>query len=463
MSTPDFTCKVCSRRVYQYGSRPASDKCIFHSTEKDAAAFVNELIKQFNYWKQHRSTIWDFSGWIFPMDSQEALQKHLPSIGNGLLEYLMEMDFTDTEFISGINFESVLFPKVNFIGSIFHETPNFKNAHFHANADFSRAKFIKGVMFDNATFWSEGIFEETRFHGKIGMSHTSFAGVGKFDSSVICGIVRLEWPGLGGKLLSDGKECKRGQVLLKSLKFEKINDELPALDYRSNYLQSDCELIIQDLKMYDVLLVDTDCRKIKFEHVKWPQRWHRLMVADEYLARKRKGEYRDSLDWNKITNTYQQLTGYYREKLNHTVANDFESGIFSARLKAANQGKNRDNKLLLRAYWLASYFGCNTWQPVWLVFGLLVIFAWLYGAVLYGYFFIWSSNCDYDTVWDCLVTSMRVVSLDRSWFSREVDLANIGSFKRLIISALAILQTVLTATLVTLFVFAVRRRFKHSE
>jgi hypothetical protein len=249
---------------------------------------------------------------------------------------------------------------------------------------------------------------------------------------------------------------------------------------------------------------------------KRPAGWNmrgRVLIGDEYLARENPARsyqlHGGSIPWDLIAITYQQLTARFRKDLNHPLANDFEQGIFECRFMAAWQREERKHDtrdqfllrlhqqlskedpeqpdvkilrqlvariykwrrrkrawrsvILLWSYKFASNFGGSIWRPAWIGIMLQLISAWVYGIALCGGAFVWPWNWDLHSAWDSIVASLRVLSLDRSWFSREVDASKISSLARLGISLMALLQTALTATLVTLFIFAIRRRFKHSE
>jgi hypothetical protein len=237
--------------------------------------------------------------------------------------------------------------------------------------------------------------------------------------------------------------------------------------------------------MSHVLFQGTDCREIELYNVAFPRwrewpRWRRWLgwnepenwcdhgrqlVGDEWMARHKPEFYKERVPWGLISVTYQQLTDRYRKDLNHPAANDFERGIFECRFMSAKQNWKRDWRsiLLLWCYKAASNFGGSILRPAWIAAILTLMCAWTYGALINNWWVAWPWHWDIGAAWDSIVTALRVVSLDRSWFSREVDASKMSSFARAVVSVIALVQTALTATLVTLFIFAIRRRFKHSE
>ncbi|MDD5088597.1 MAG: pentapeptide repeat-containing protein [bacterium] len=246
----------------------------------------------------------------------------------------------------------------------------------------------------------------------------------------------------------------------------------PLLDLRELPLQDDCALQIHDCEMSRILLVRTDCSKIEFRSVQWPELNKRKVIGDEFIWRtmrdvvERLDEKDESISfkWNDVQITYQELAKRYREDLNHPLANDFERGIFEARLMAAKEKGDWKNAWLLRFYRWASDFSGSIWKPAYRLILVLLTCAVIYAVLLYGRDLAWSAKGIGNVVFKGLIAALRVASLDRGWFSTEVDWTVIGNvYVRFILSLVSVLQTILTASLITLFIFSVRRRFKHSE
>ena len=463
----------CHRPVYQNPNFPQTNKCIFHCDEKDAQEFYSELQKYVN--EPTSRAAYDFSEWSFPqirfgihLRGRSLFRKTIffGDMDFGGIEFNGEADFTSAVFKGVVLFKETRFKGVStFKSAQFSKTPDFTSCHFHANADFSRAQFPEGANFSNATFWSVAVFKGAEFSGTMMMHNASFAGLAEFTSSVIRGRVVLQWPGPGRKLHPNGTGATRGTLLLNDLHFEAGADGAqPILDFRDNFLQDDCLVVIAETRMSDVLLLNTDCRRIVFQHVYWLKPKGRHIAGDENLHfRLEADEGEEAKFWSLLDTTYQQLTSRYRADLNHPVANDFEQGIFEARLQGHKVIGYRRGAWLLRLYKWTSNFGGSISRPVYWVFGLTVSCAFFYGAILYGGSFAWPLKWQLTLLEDSLVTAFRVISLDRGHLTHELDAYAVGLGGKLLASIIALLQTALTATLVTLFIFAIRRRFKHSE
>ena len=466
-----MTPSTCS---YEGCTRPIHNtdegKCIFHCEKKDPQEFRNALARQIRQWRKERATEWDFGGWVF-VDT-EPEHKSLWYRYNLFRHatFPVPASFESATFSGYASFESATFSRIayfhsaTFSGDAFFESATFKGYVF-----FGSATFKGDANFGNSTFARNANFRSATFCSTLDMSYACFAILGDFTEVIIGGKVRFTWPGVGHARQEKEQERKRGRVLLKDLKFEKKGNEGPLLNLRGNILQEDCKLLIHDTKMERVLLEGTDCRLIEFYNVSWEEakeRGHakRRIVGDEYYLRYNLGAFGDDKpSWNEIAVTYQQLADRFRKDLDHPTANDFERGIFEARLEAAKAKKDWRNCFLLGAYKFASDFSGSILRPVLWTLLLTAIAAVIYGGILYDGFCNVSLWPGFDIIFQSIVAALRVVSLDRHWFSTAVDEANLSDLARFLLSATAVLQTLLTATLITLFIFSVRRRFKHSE
>ncbi|MBU1936724.1 pentapeptide repeat-containing protein [bacterium] len=511
---PEQTCSYegCTRPVHNEDE----GKCIFHCEKKDPQEFRNALAQQIREWRRLKPTAWSFVGFVFVNVSEQNLRTKMKRYGKRLFQnayFPVWVDFRDAVFLCEGNFYrakffeecyfdgtkfcgDAVFTCAHFIGESsfngievsgfaifqdvkFRDGADFQEAIFHQGAVFDDSQFCKISAFNRARFLDDSSFEYVSFKqwvgfkkglfvGELNLAYVSFAELGDFRDVIIGGEVRLVWPGEGSKRNTKGEEIERGRLFLKNLRFEKQGDnEEPLLDLRGNALQEDCRLLIHDTNMNRVLLEGTDCRQIEFHNVDWLRIRGRRVMADEYYIRKNPLVFGEDIPtWNEIEETYQQLADRCRKDLKHPAANDFERGIFEARLMAAKEKKDwrsRFNCFLYGIYKLASNFSGSISRPfLWIVL-LTVIAAVVYGWLLYDGFSNVTWWPDFSKIWQSLVAAFRVVSLDRGWFSTEVDKLQTSNFIRFVLSFTAIIQTLLTAILITLFIFSVRRRFKHTE
>jgi uncharacterized protein YjbI with pentapeptide repeats len=403
-----------------------------------------------------------------------------------------EVYFTSVQFTRYASFESAQFREdtdfwsaqfswyADFESARFTGMVNFQSAQFTGDATFESAQFTGDAFFESAQFARVADFGSAEFHKDLGFEYVSFGILGDFSECKIRGHVRLLWPGEGksrirptkgeeDRSLTASAEIQRGKLLLKHLQIEPPG----ILDLRRNSLAPDCELAIEDCDMERILLEGTDCTKIRFYNCEWTVALDRAMVGDEWLARpylkrnllKRVGLVlrichrrrlgllrqlaRAHVDWSLVVLTYQQLARRFREDFNHSVANDFDRGVF-------------EMKRLMNRRFLARWFGLAAWyrylsnygasliRPLAILAASVIVFAWLYRGTTYPDIHengAWTSR-------DYLGLSLQVTYLNRA----GLEFARGNSIGVNIFMAL---QVVLTATLVALFIFAVRRRFRH--
>jgi hypothetical protein len=485
MTSPTCCYERCTRPIHNANE----GKCIFHAKEKDPQELRNALARQIRQWRKEKTRAWDFRGWVFVdvEDRDNLFVRAVFPVGAYFYSATFSGDasfysatfsgdafFGSATFSGDASFESATFSGDAVFGSaMFSRGTSFGSATFSGYADFRTATFLGDASFESATFLGDADFSSATLCSLLDMSYTCFAILGDFTNVTIGGNVELTWPGEGYARQEKGKEQRRGRLLLKNLKFEKKGDKEPLLNLRGNVLQEDCKLLIHDMKQMDkVLLEGTDCRLIEFKNVSWgeyKEKRHakRHIVADEYYLRYEPSVFgEDKPSWNEIEETYEQLADRFRKDLKHPAANDFERGIFGARLEAAKAQKdwrNRFNCFLLGSYKFASDFSGSISRPFLWTLLLTLSAAAIYGWLLFDGFhnaILWP---DFDKIWQSLIAALRVASLDRHWFSTAVDQSQAGGFARFILSLTAILQTLLTAILITLFIFSVRRRFKHTE
>ena len=138
----------------------------------------------------------------------------------------------------------------------------------------------------------------------------------------------------------------------------------------------------------------------------------RRVIADEFCLRQNPDVFdreEDVPSWDKIAVTYQQLVDRFRKDLDHPLANDFERGIFQARLMAAKEKGDWKNAWLLRFYKVASDFSGSIARPVLWIIVLTALCAVIYGFGLYHQGFHWPWKSDWSTIWESVVASLRAV------------------------------------------------------
>lgn len=369
--------------------------------------------------------------------------------------------------------KTVFFKSADFRGAEFRGFADFRAVMFHEDVDFRRAVYIGDSHFHKAEFNGKANFSEVSFDGyssycevtfcrEVSFLKTTFVVLGDFNRCVIAGNVRWLWPGAGVKLDKDGKEIKRGTLRFKNLTVS----EGCSLDFTDNPLAKDAGLIFDSCDMKRVLLRRTDCTKIEFYTNEWPKQGNRFVVFDELrqiekTRGQKNGEYKklevtipeDKTNyWKEIDVIYQELTNNFRERHNHVLANDFECGIFEMRRRAALASgfAGRANFELINIYKRVSKYSGSILLPL----------IWLVGSFLVFPVFYFLASKDFPDT--------SIFSVYGKYFHDSIiigsytgsDLKELGSAGTLV-EIIKALQRVFTATFVTLFIFAIRRRFKH--
>lgn len=447
----------CDREVYA-----GKDKCIFHTEKKtadDIAAFKHEFGKEWGAASFKEEV--DFIGFIFPPD----------------------WDFHRRIFEGAANFS-----KSHFKGKV-----NFSDAEFRHKVDFTGATFEGDLDFTNAWFWQIGEFREVTFVGEV----------------------HFIWPGIGYPLRWT-PDCA---LNFGTVHFEGINTKRGVLDFSNNVLREGCRVIFQKCYFDRIRLVRTDCTKIEFVDCSWPQVKRRVIVGDEFLARFDKegseeirAERHKDPDWRLIGVTYNQLAKIARDRLDYPSVHHFDQGVMVMRrmervprrcwrkkwwdfewprpkenedkdtLKRQDHHKEtqghgvacgksetllskvsiwrrsfrlRPGRLIASPFyyfsWLSFYcyvsdYGRNVERTLFWLVSTVPIFALLYDLFLPS-----KAICSY---WPQSVTlSLQVASINR----HGIDIISNGG---LLVNLVAILQVAITATLVALFLFSLRRRFK---
>ena len=375
-------------------------------------------------------------------------------------EFYKLADFSNTQFGTFTSFKDATFhADAEFQSVSFANIAYFENAIFHNNARFNSTQFFSDALFQGVTIARYANFDEVEFYGSLNLTYCSFGIIASFVGIILRGHVQLSWPGEGHKYSSrkNSEKIERGRLLFKNVIFnsEFKNDDKVVLDIRNCPLQKDSTIRIHDCNMSRILLARTDCREIEFQGVEWPMLKRRRVIGDEYIWRTMP-ETASKLDekrgttkfgWNDIQQTYQQLAKRHREDLNHPVANDFERGIFIARRENAREKRKWGDFALMTLYQWISNYGGSIARPF---LGLLLTFP----AFAVFYYFT-SVSSEVDPFWtNALSVALRVATF-RAGVLQSLTENHVGVY------LLVAFQIALTATLVTLFIFAVRRRFRH--
>jgi hypothetical protein len=372
---------------------------------------------------------------------------------------------------------------VDFGRAQFSHSAYFRSAQFDRNAGFGGAQFKGRAYFRSTQFSGNAYFESAQFAQDIHFHHVSFTGLCQFTHCTFHGTVKLRWPG-NGYIIREGRTIPPGTLLIRKATIEGRTESdgtvIPGcLDLRDNALNKDSLLILREIDcMQRVLIAETDATRIQFERCtfgnledpfflkrwKWTQlKLSRQVVADELDLREAKSE--DPAEFEKVEQLYQRLTKRFRDDFNHQLANEFERGGFEMRRLAAHHRlgfRNWANYILLSLYKYTSYYSGSLLLPVfWLAVATGFVFAPLYDLTLNQRDLNLTPGAHFLPSLSALTAALRVAGLDRGWLRVAAD--GLPKGDQFIVAAIAVVQLIVTASLIALFILALRRRFKHGE
>ncbi|HEY3295144.1 MAG TPA: pentapeptide repeat-containing protein [bacterium] len=438
------------------------------------------------------------------LDNADFSNSSFAAIANfSVAEFGNKVDFSEAAFDSTAEFLNSIFrQKVTFEFAQFGGRAYFRNAIFEQNTNFGHCLFERGVSLDDAEFHSGVQMDGACFCGYSSWSPARLCGLADFSGCMIAGRMIARWSSPENQYDLDGQRLSSDAVLIRGplfvttsaclnlganllmdsgqLTIERVTPRFEENDYLylHKYLSLDAyRKHIDHLRSHNtmehILLEGTDCTKIRFYDCEWPRlRDGRRVVGDErrlcrrdrtrraviahaarVLWRRKQSlarRMRRDAPYHLIALTYQQLAKRHREELDHPHANDFERGIFEMRRRAGKQEGGRkgwaDWALFTLYKWISNYSGSLV-RPVFWLLGSLAVFAWAYWGTSY-------KTGVTPFFWNAFKLSAEFAYLNRSAF----DFALNNNFA---VDLLIAAQIITTATLVTLFVFSIRRRFKH--
>jgi hypothetical protein len=398
-------------------------------------------------------------------------------------------DFSAATFRQDADFSDATFTQAAmFAGATFTQDANFSAATFTQDANFFRATFTRDANFSGATFTQNAIFDEATFTQVADFSWAKFMGPAEFHET--------KFPSNRGR--------DPGPIFART-RFDKPE-----------------AVVFADAYLGQALFYRGDVSKVGFSNVTWRRRENGKWMLFEEVANLEhytagfglppEKDTPDDRNYVVITELYQQLKKNYDDRRDYWTAGDFHYGEMEMKRLACPRltwlawleaklagrprlrklgewcGKLRSNVWLLRKLrWWHQRFGLAAWyrrasdygeswgKPLLWLFAILVLFAALYPLLGLRPAAGKSPTAKTTSVqvetpspqetdsryWnyerpgrlfrDSVMTSLGVAAFQR-------DLAYEPSYPwgRL----LALLELLLTSTLIALFLLAVRRQFR---
>ena len=417
----------------------------------------------------------------------------------GAAEFMCRVDFSNAKFRGETDFiEAVFRDAAQFVSAAFSQYVYFICTIFQETAGFLAAEFLEGGAFLGTNFAKDANFSFSKFAGSISFDYARFGQRARFENSTFMrGTTFRET-----EFLDDGGLCPG--PIFSVTRFEEPD---AAVFYKTDLAQA--------------LFHNCDVSRLYFSSVTWRRRENgKRMVFDEIVslgspdstALRPDEDCADNRNYSLIAELYQQLKKNYDDRRDYWTAGDFHYGEMEMKrlacprltwlswLKAKLSGRPRLSKLgewcgklqsnawlLTKVRWWHQHFGLAAWyrrasdygeswgKPLLWLFAVLVIFAALYP--LLGLkpaagkspttkttsiqvqtpspqetdLRYW--NCEHPgrLFWHSVMTSLGIAA-----FQRDLAFEPSYPWGRL----LALLELLLTSTLIALFLLAVRRQFR---
>jgi uncharacterized protein YjbI with pentapeptide repeats len=376
-----------------------------------------------------------------------------------------DVSFGRCWFESSANFTEAIFARqAKFEGATFAEDTRFYKSMFANDADFSGTEFKKNAYFQQATFEKTANFTYSRFLGEVRFRETSFRGANNPDK-----------------------------------------DLAPGLILTNAYFEKAAAVLFYDTCLANALLHSCDVSGFVFSNVRWRKRkgGRRRMVFEEVVNLPepepverpafdllRSGQSSaDERNYVLIAELYQQLKKNYDSRSDYWTAGDFHYGEMEMKRLSSPQ-RNAFARWLHRRcglvawYRYASQYGESYTRPLLILIVVLVLFAVGYPFV--GLDRVSQTPQNADAAQPHLVNDRQTVTLTYFFptsspnlgggVERQLRLIGHSAMTSLYIAAfqkdlvyqpsyplgrlLALIEVLLTSTLLALFLLAIRRQFR---
>lgn len=511
--------KFCGRPLYpapQYDPIPV---CLMHSLDpaKDDTQFQQEIESIIK--NTTPGSVADFSNFVFPT-SQYMLRTFPASLFPNAI-FWKEANFYSANFELGANFESARFEdeasftrakfgaKANFHSAVFkgdthfstdfaHEVTfgsthfekkagfflasfaapvEFGSAKFDGEADFSNAKFRQFANFTSAHF-REGYFNLAHFEADASFVGVSFALDAHFNDTIF-------------KRAADFWRASFAAAVYFSETIFREDAELQCGPHFSFAQFTKPESVIfYRTYLGQAIFFNCNVSCLTFSSVRWRARPNGKRQLFEECGDPRsptvfapKDNDPDERDYGLIAETYQQLKKNYDNRMDYWTAGDFHYGEMEMkRLHSPRQNKAirwlHRNLGLVAWYRYASEYGESYARPLLALLAVLALFTFLFplpGLVFtkpdsgspvqplfpslnYGDFAAYI-QAYHGPGWIAVLAFFGhsiMTALSVAGFQKELIYQPAYPWGR----ALALLELLLTSTLIALFLLALRRQFR---
>jgi len=420
------------------------------------------------------------------------------------------------------HFERFVFPKLDFSERKFQAICRFDYATFTQNADFFKATFTRNADFTGATFTQYSYFWNATFTQDAEFCRATFTKDANFNDAAFtrdanffaatftqaASFVDTTFHGT-----ADWRKCKfLNQAEFRQTKFEPLVEGQPSAAFALASFSKPGEIVFDDVDLSRVLFHNCDVSQVLFtSSVRWAKRegnrglavFEETIPLDQQYA---KGLHRDGQRaYRAVAQIYQQLKKNYDSRLDYWTANEIHFGememrrlagptrclLFRGRCMRRLAHHIRQQFMRLRQWWhprlsfvalslykYASDYGNSYGKSLAWLLGVLLAAALLFplkglryepakggSAIRAGCGEVLSYRCptpvdkpglvgwraERELVWDSALASIEVAAFQKDRMYEPAY--RTGRF-------LILGETLLTSSLIALFLLAVRRQFR---
>lgn len=510
--------KFCGRPLH---SAPAHDPipvCLMHSLDpaKDDVLFQQE-IDAILVLSTTTTGIADFTRFVFP--TSQYMVRSFPAhcvFTNAV--FLKEANFYSADFANGANFQSARFEDVASFTrakfdseTIFHSAIFKEDAHFSTDfphkVSFVMAHFFKRAGFYNASFAEKAIFSSVKFEGDAAFARAVFRDEGDFGNAdffqqAFFAYATFEQKAdLAARFMGDAhfvatkfqneanfsEAVFHAGVEFRGTEFRRDHELLPGPVFSLTQFMIPEAAVFYRTYLGQALFYNCDVSHLTFSSVDWRMRPNgKRQLFEECVEL---GDFYDlwddidERDYSLIAETYQQLKKNYDNRMDYWTAGDFHYGEMEMkRLHSPRKNKIarwlHRNLGLVAWYRYASEYGESYVRPLLALLIVLALFTFLFPVA--GLVFTKPENAgttpsQFSPLSYGNLPAFVHSSSSRPWIatlaffghSLMTALSVAGFQKELIYQpaypwgrALALLELLLTSTLIALFLLALRRQFR---
>jgi uncharacterized protein YjbI with pentapeptide repeats len=473
---------TCGRKLhYAPGGMDKQPVCLMHSNDENKqsgplfAEFwrtIEEILDKAGDGEAH------FEFFVFP---------RLPDS----MRFNATCRFDQAIFTQRANFSRAIFRRrAYFWGATFIQDATFEQAMFEQGAEFDQAKFKQDAKFNVARFKQNATFSQAAFTQNAAFRSTIFKGDTDFGSATFTQVADFRGTRLHGTAYwTESQFLDYGKFRFTTFKQE--IEGTPAAVFSLAKFAKPENVVFERVDLSRVLFVNCDVSEVLFtSSVQWPKRkgnrglaiFEEKVLLDPNLSR-----IRDffAIDHGAVEQIYHQLKKNYDVRLEYRKANEFHFGEMEMRRLEA-----RTYPIFLKPWgWARRWLGPEAWykygsdygnsftKPAWWLAGTLLAAALSFpipglvkqhaaGSVdthaqkldppeTYS----WNKNESWtDNLWTegKLLGKSLIAAVDSASFQRNPEYTPNYPWGRVI----AYFETLLTSTLLGLFLLAIRRQFR---